>query len=105
MTTSKHRSDLLIDGEWTSTFTRFEVLNPASMEVLAQVADATPEDALEAVGSAHEAFSSWSQTAPRHRAEILRRAFEITTAEIEDCARLITLENGKAWADAMGEAT
>lgn len=74
------------------------------MEVLAEVSDATSEEALQAVGAAHDAFSSWSQTAPRQRAELLRRAFEIMTDEIEDCARLIALENGKAWRDAMGEA-
>jgi succinate-semialdehyde dehydrogenase/glutarate-semialdehyde dehydrogenase len=43
-------------------------------------------------------------TPARQRAEILRRSFEIMTTEIEDCARLIVLENGKAWRDAMGEA-
>ncbi len=74
------------------------------MEVLAEVGDATSGDALQAVSAAHDAFSSWSQTAPRQRAEFLRRAFEIMTDEIEDCARLIALENGKAWRDAMGEA-
>ena len=42
--------------------------------------------------------------APRERAEILRRSFELMSEEIEDCARLIVLENGKAWSDAMGEA-
>jgi succinate-semialdehyde dehydrogenase/glutarate-semialdehyde dehydrogenase len=42
-------------------------------------------------------------TPARQRAEVLRRAFEIMTAEAETCARLIALENGKAWRDAMGE--
>jgi succinate-semialdehyde dehydrogenase / glutarate-semialdehyde dehydrogenase len=41
----------------------------------------------------------------RQRAEVLRRAFEIMTSELETCARIISLENGKAWRDAMGEAT
>lgn len=74
------------------------------MEVLAEVGDATPELALQAVGAAHDAFQIWSQTPARQRAEVLRKAFEIMTDEIEDCALLITLENGKAWHDAMGEA-
>ncbi|MGB7817421.1 MAG: NAD-dependent succinate-semialdehyde dehydrogenase, partial [Ornithinibacter sp.] len=50
------------------------------------------------------AAGAWAATSPRERAEVLRRSFEIMSAEIEDCARLIVLENGKAWADAMGEA-
>ena len=50
------------------------------------------------------AFAPWAAAAPRTRAEVLRTAFEIMTAELDDCARLITLENGKAWSDARGEA-
>ncbi len=56
------------------------------------------------MAAAHEAAGPWAATAPRERAEILRRSFEIMSAEIEDCARLIVLENGKAWSDALGEA-
>lgn len=95
---------LLIGGEWIRTATHLNVVNPASMGVLAEIGDATAEEALQAVGAAHDAFQTWGGTAPRQRAEILRRSFEIMTAEIEDCARLIALENGKAWRDAMGEA-
>jgi succinate-semialdehyde dehydrogenase/glutarate-semialdehyde dehydrogenase len=96
---------LLVGGEWIETSNKLEVVNPASMEVLSEVGDATVDEALQAVAAAHTAYPSWSQTSPRHRAELLRRAFEIMSAEIEDCARLIALENGKAWRDAVGEAT
>ncbi|WP_226963741.1 NAD-dependent succinate-semialdehyde dehydrogenase [Nostocoides sp. F2B08] len=99
------RRELLIGGEWVRTTGRLEVHDPATGEVLADIADATAQEALQAVGAAHDAFGSWSQTSARQRAEILRRSFEIMTAEIEDCARLICLENGKAWGDALGEAT
>jgi len=95
---------LLIGGDWIQTATHLNVVNPASLGTLAEIGDASIEEALQAVGAAHDAFDSWSQTAPRQRAEILRKSFEIMTAEIEDCARLIALENGKAWRDAMGEA-
>lgn len=61
-------------------------------------------DGLDAVSSAYEAGAAWAATSPRERAEVLRRSFEIMTAEIEDCTRLIVLENGKAWNDAMAEA-
>jgi succinate-semialdehyde dehydrogenase/glutarate-semialdehyde dehydrogenase len=97
-------SRLLIGGDWVETSRRLEVVDPASLTVLCEVSDATPEDASQAVAAAHEAFGSWSSTSPRERAELLRRTFELMTAEIEDCARLIALENGKAWRDAMGEA-
>ena len=94
---------LLIAGQWRQPGDRFDVINPADFSVLAQVADASVEDALDSVTAAHDAFQTWSQSAPRQRAEILRKAFEIMTAEADTCARLISLENGKAWRDAMGE--
>ena len=94
---------LLIAGEWRQSADRFPVIDPSNFTVLAEVADASVDDALDAVGSAHEAFATWSQTPARQRAEVLRKAFEIMTAEAETCARLISLENGKAWRDALGE--
>jgi succinate-semialdehyde dehydrogenase/glutarate-semialdehyde dehydrogenase len=84
---------------------RFDVLDPATGELITTVADAAVPDALAAVDAAAAAAPGWAATAPRERAEILRRAFEIMTAEAEDYARLITLENGKALADARGETT
>ncbi len=96
---------LLIGGEWVPGSQRMDVIDPATGQSLASVGDATMEEALAAVTAADDAFKSWSQTPPRVRAEVLRRAWEIMTAELEDCARLISLENGKAWRDAMAEAT
>jgi succinate-semialdehyde dehydrogenase/glutarate-semialdehyde dehydrogenase len=95
---------LLIGGEWVQPAGRLAVMNPADGDVLAQIGDASVEDGLAAVGAAHDAFQTWALTPARQRAEILRRAFDIMSAEVETCARLIALENGKAWRDAMGEA-
>ena len=105
MTDIKAPTQLLIGGEWITTATHLDVINPASLGVLSQIGDAGVAEGLQAVAAAADAFPAWAATAPRQRGEILRRAFEIMTAEIEDCARLIVLENGKAWADAMAEAT
>ena len=101
---AKAPTSLLIGGEWVGTADRLEVHDPATGDMLAEIGDASPADALGAVAAAHDGFSVWSQTSARERAELLRRAFEIMTAELEDCARLIVLENGKAWSDALGEA-
>src|SRR5690606_4834489 len=62
------------------------------------------EDAMAALDAAQAAFPDWAGRKPRERAEILRKAFDLFTAKLEDFARLITLENGKARSDAMGEA-
>ncbi|MFM7146897.1 MAG: aldehyde dehydrogenase family protein, partial [Actinomycetales bacterium] len=95
---------LLIGGEWMPTQAKLPVTNPASLSVLAEIGDAGVEEGIAAVAAADRAFQSWSVTPARQRAEILRKAWEIMTAEIETCARLIALENGKAWRDAMGES-
>jgi succinate-semialdehyde dehydrogenase / glutarate-semialdehyde dehydrogenase len=82
---------------------RFDVLDPSNGKVLATVADGTTEDAAAAVDAADAAAAAWAATAPRERAEILRRAWQLMTEQAEDLARLITLENGKALVDAKGE--
>ncbi len=96
---------LLIDGEWRPTARSMEVTDPATGQPLSSIADASVADALDAVSAAYTAFGPWAAAAPRTRAEVLRTAFEIMTAELDDCTRLITLENGKSWSDARGEAT
>jgi succinate-semialdehyde dehydrogenase/glutarate-semialdehyde dehydrogenase len=82
---------------------RFDVIDPATGRVLTSVADATVEDALLAVDAAEAASRDWAAAAPRARAEILRYAFELMTARSDEIAHLISLENGKALADARGE--
>ncbi|HEX3589143.1 MAG TPA: NAD-dependent succinate-semialdehyde dehydrogenase [Pseudonocardiaceae bacterium] len=82
---------------------RFDVLNPADGSVLASVADGGVEDAMAALDAAEAAAEGWAATAPRAKAEILRTAFELMTARADDLAALISLENGKALADARGE--
>jgi len=96
---------LLIGGEWQQTEKRLQVIDPATFTVLAEIGDASVSEGLDAVAAASDAFSTWSVTPARQRAEILRRAFDIMTAELETCARIISMENGKAWRDALGEAT
>jgi len=99
-------TDLYIGGEWrpASDGSRFDVLNPADESVLASVASGTVEDAISALDAAEAAFGEWAARKPRERAEVLRKAFELFSARLEEFAELITLENGKARADAMGEA-
>ncbi|WP_295790469.1 NAD-dependent succinate-semialdehyde dehydrogenase [uncultured Microbacterium sp.] len=98
-------TDLFIDGAWrpASTGDRFDVIDPSTGDVLATVADASVEDGDAALAAAHRAQESWGRTAPRERAEILRRAFDIVTARAEDFALAMTLEMGKPLAEARGE--
>jgi succinate-semialdehyde dehydrogenase/glutarate-semialdehyde dehydrogenase len=95
---------LLIGGEWTKGNATFPVLDPATEEPLAEVADGTVSDALDAVSAASAALPGWAATAPRQRAEVLRKAFELMTERTEQFARLMSAENGKSLRDARGEA-
>ncbi|MCR9057007.1 MAG: NAD-dependent succinate-semialdehyde dehydrogenase [Rhodobacteraceae bacterium] len=99
-------TDLYIDGAWRqgARGERFDVINPATEGVLASVASADIEDADLALDAAEQAMRDWAARTPRQRSEVLRKAWELMTARLDDFARLITLENGKARADAMGEA-
>ena len=95
---------LLIGGEWAKGSGTFPVLDPATEEPLADVADGTAHDALDAVSAAQAALPGWAATPPRQRAEVLRKAFELMTARSEQFARLMSAENGKSLRDARGEA-
>ena len=98
-------TDLYINGEWrpASDGQRIEVQDPASGEVIATVASGSVQDALQAVAAAHSALKSWATRAPRERAEILRRAFDLMMRERDKLAELMVRENGKPLGEARGE--
>jgi succinate-semialdehyde dehydrogenase/glutarate-semialdehyde dehydrogenase len=97
-------TDLYIGGSWRPGANgRVDVVNPSDESVIATVADASVADGTAAVDAAASAAAAWAATAPRRRAEILRRCFELMTEQTERIARLIALENGKTLADARGE--
>ncbi|CAM4516776.1 NAD-dependent succinate-semialdehyde dehydrogenase [Nocardia ninae] len=98
-------TDLWIGGEQTPALTgsTFPVHNPATGEVLIEVADAAATDGARALDAAAAAQSGWAATPSRNRAEILRRAWELIIARRDDFAMLMTLEMGKPLAESQGE--
>src|ERR1700726_3797124 len=98
-------TDLWIGGKWrkASDGQRFDVIDPATENVITTVASASVDDAKAAVDAAQGAFEGWAGRKPRERAEILRKAYEVIIAQAERLAKLITLENGKALSDSRGE--
>ncbi|BBH67729.1 NAD-dependent succinate-semialdehyde dehydrogenase [Actinoplanes sp. OR16] len=85
--------------------TTFPVIDPATLQTIAEVPDQGLDEARRAVDAAHAAFSAWSRTAPRRRSEILHRTFELMLRDRDDLATLIASENGKSLTDAAGEVT
>jgi succinate-semialdehyde dehydrogenase/glutarate-semialdehyde dehydrogenase len=80
-----------------------DVINPFDGSVVGKVPRADITDCLSAVDRADAAFTTWKSTAPRARAEMLRKAWELMMAEHESLARMIVQENGKVLADAKAE--
>jgi len=98
-------TDLWIGGKQvpSSSGARFPVHNPANGAVLTTVADASTADGATALDEAVAAQPSWAATAPRERAEILRRAWELVMERRDDFALAMTLEMGKPLAESQGE--
>ncbi len=97
---------LLIGGTWRSgEHGTFGVDRPADAVQWARVADAGPADATAAVDAAADAFETWREVAPRERAEILRRTWELMIRDSEQLAALMSAENGKSLADGRAEVT
>lgn len=99
------QTQLFIDGEWRdgSTGATVAVVNPATGERIADVAAATTDDATAACEAAHVAQQAWAGVAPREKAEILRRCWELMMEHQDELAELIVTEEGKPLADARGE--
>jgi succinate-semialdehyde dehydrogenase / glutarate-semialdehyde dehydrogenase len=98
------RTEAFIDGAWRSANERrFTVRNPATSEVIVDVADTNKADALSAVDAAEGALGVLRKTTAKQRADWLRALFDYVTANRELFAALITLEQGKPLREARGE--
>ena len=86
---------LHIGGEWRTTADGFDVVDPATEEVIGRVPVACATDLDDALAAAESGFAVWSRTAPAERADLIRRAAELLRQRREEIAHSITLENGK----------
>lgn len=100
-------ADLLAGASSSATEGRrtFDVRDPASGRLIATLADGGIPEATAPVDAADAAATAWARTAPRHRAELLVRVFELMRRDAALLAELISAENGKAASDARAEVT
>ncbi len=98
-------TQLFIGGQWrdSSSGATLPVEDPATGEVLCEVADATVADGEAALAAADEAFRSFREVAPRERSDILRRAYDLMIERADELALVMTLEMGKPVPEAKGE--
>ena len=90
------RTKIYIDGEWvdSSDAGRIDVVNPATEEVIAQVAEGSVDDVERAVAAARTAFPAWSSLAPAERAGYLRKVAEGLAARMEELGTLMARDVG-----------
>jgi succinate-semialdehyde dehydrogenase / glutarate-semialdehyde dehydrogenase len=99
------RDQAYIDGEWrgAKSGARFAVRNPATHEVITEVADLDEADVREAIEAADRAFPTWRSKTAKERAATLRKWYELMMASQEDLAQLMTAEQGKPLSESRGE--
>jgi succinate-semialdehyde dehydrogenase/glutarate-semialdehyde dehydrogenase len=97
---------LYVAGQWRDAAggRKLPVLNPATEEVIGQVAHASKADLDEALEAAAKGFETWRKVSAFDRAKLMRKAADIFRSRADETARLLTLEQGKPLAEAKMEA-
>src|SRR5438552_7772388 len=90
---------LLIDGQWFDGATEFDTINPATGDVLTQIASASAEDVDRAVVAARRAFEdrsgAWRKLSASERGRLIWKLADLVEKNIDEMAELETLDNGK----------
>jgi succinate-semialdehyde dehydrogenase / glutarate-semialdehyde dehydrogenase len=97
------KTDALVNGEWVAGDARFDVTDPATGRVLAQVANLGAAHAQAAIDAANKAWPAWRAKTAKERGAILMKWFHLLHQHTEDLARIMTAEQGKPLAEAKGE--
>lgn len=91
------------DGQWRTCPQQYDVVNPATGERLAQVAECGAQETQAAIDAAELALLSWRQTTAKERSQILHRWYELMLEHKAALAELMVLEQGKPLTEALGE--
>src|SRR5512134_2559524 len=92
-----------INGKWVAGRSKFQTINPANEEVLAEIAEAESSDVDAAVNAAKEAFKAWRLVPAPIRGEMLFKIADILKQQKEELARLLTQDMGKVISEARGD--
>src|SRR6202140_2678212 len=94
-----------VQGGWRRSATQeyVDVTNPATAEVLARTPLSTAADVDAAVQAAADAFPAWRRTPPGERVQYLFKLKNLLEENLDELARLITIENGKTFGEAKAE--
>ena len=95
-----------IDGKWQSSSggETYEVINPATEELIGKASKANKEDINLCLKSAAKGFEIWKNTSPWERSKIIRKISELIRKRNESLSKWLTLEVGKPLSESVGEA-
>jgi succinate-semialdehyde dehydrogenase/glutarate-semialdehyde dehydrogenase len=99
------KTDSYVDGKWIAApgGKTFPINNPATGELIAEVADHGAQTVKAAISAAEVAQKEWAKRTAKDRAMLMRKWYDLIMANQEDLARIITAEMGKPLAEARGE--
>lgn len=99
------QSKAFINGRWLDSDSHqvFPVINPATNEVIGEVADCDEQDFIFAAQAATKVFDTWSETTAKQRSKLLRQLADAQITNQKELAEIITFESGKPIKEAMGE--
>lgn len=92
-----------INGQWVEARSTFQVFNPSTMEPVGVVPDSGSIEARMAADAASDAFPAWSRLTANERSAFLKKWHELIEAHREELSRIMTLEQGKPFHEAIGE--
>lgn len=95
--------ECLIGGRWKKTDKTFEVANPATGAIIANIASASADDISEAITLAHAAFKDFAALMAKDRAKMLFEWEKLCKENLEDLAIILTMEEGKTLAESRAE--
>src|SRR5690606_41631418 len=96
------RSQAYIDGAGLDGDARFDIVNPADNRVVGSVPNLGQAETEQAIEAASAAFPAWSARTGKERANLMRKWFDLITANTEDLARVMTAEQGKPLIESRG---
>src|ERR1700750_1992958 len=99
------RTGHYIDGEWYESANTYPVRNPATGDVIANVAKGGAQETAQAIDAAERAFPAWRALTAKERGASVKRWGKLMLEHRDPLAELLTREQGKPLAEAKGEVT
>ena len=102
---SLFREKCFVNGKWSDSKNgnTLEVNNPATFEIIGKVPNFSAKETKSAINDADEAFQSWKNTTAKERSMILKKWSDLIIENVDDLAKIMTIEQGKPLAEAKGE--